>query len=158
LYKNEGVRADSPFRRGPLHTLSDVELITADYVPWFNQQHLGGDALILDHAEIRGSAMLSSVTVTGAVRALGASIGGQLGLEGAKLTNEGGNALILHRADLKGNAYLERVTATGEVRANGASIGGQLDLEGATLTNEGGHALAFDAARLNVKRLADVLR
>jgi hypothetical protein len=50
------------------------------------------------------------------------------------------------------------VTATGEVRANGASIGGQLDLEGATLTNEGGHALAFDAARLNVKRLADVLR
>jgi hypothetical protein len=102
--------------------------------------------------------MLSSVTVTGAVRALGASIGGQLGLEGAKLTNEGGNALILHRADLKGNAYLERVTATGEVRANGASIGGQLDLEGATLTNEGGHALAFDAARLNVRRLADVLR
>jgi hypothetical protein len=23
---------------GPLRTLSDVELITADYVPWFNQQ------------------------------------------------------------------------------------------------------------------------
>ena len=30
LYKNECVRADSPFRRGPLRTLSDVELITAD--------------------------------------------------------------------------------------------------------------------------------
>jgi hypothetical protein len=27
-------------RRGPLHTLSDVEIITADYVRWFNQQHL----------------------------------------------------------------------------------------------------------------------
>ena len=35
LYKNECVRADSPFRRGPLRTLSDVELITADYVAWF---------------------------------------------------------------------------------------------------------------------------
>jgi putative transposase len=34
LYKNECIRADSPFRRGPLRTLSDVELITADYVAW----------------------------------------------------------------------------------------------------------------------------
>ncbi len=34
------VRADSPFRRGPLRTLGDVELITADYVAWYNQQRL----------------------------------------------------------------------------------------------------------------------
>jgi hypothetical protein len=34
LYKNECIRADSPFRRGPLRTLSDVELITTDYVAW----------------------------------------------------------------------------------------------------------------------------
>jgi putative transposase len=40
LYKNECVRADSPFRRGPLHNLGDVELITADYVSWYNQQRL----------------------------------------------------------------------------------------------------------------------
>ena len=40
LYKNECVRADSPFRRGPLRTPGDVELITADYVSWFNQQRL----------------------------------------------------------------------------------------------------------------------
>jgi putative transposase len=40
LYKNECVRADSPFHRGPLHTLGDVEYITADYVAWFNQQRL----------------------------------------------------------------------------------------------------------------------
>ena len=32
LYKNECIRADSPFRRDPLSTLADVELITADYV------------------------------------------------------------------------------------------------------------------------------
>jgi putative transposase len=36
LYKNECVRADSPFRHGPLHTLGDVESITADYVDWYN--------------------------------------------------------------------------------------------------------------------------
>lgn len=40
LYKNECIRVDSPFRRGPLHTLGDVEYITADYVAWFNQQRL----------------------------------------------------------------------------------------------------------------------
>lgn len=40
LYKTECIRADSPFRRGPLRTLSDVETITADYVHWYNQQRL----------------------------------------------------------------------------------------------------------------------
>ena len=40
LYKNECIRADSPFRRGPLNSLGDVEYITADYVAWFNQQRL----------------------------------------------------------------------------------------------------------------------
>lgn len=40
LYKNECVRHDSPFRRGLLHTVGDVELITADYVDWYNQQRL----------------------------------------------------------------------------------------------------------------------
>jgi hypothetical protein len=40
LYKNECICADSPFRRGPLRNLADVELITADYVAWYNQQGL----------------------------------------------------------------------------------------------------------------------
>jgi len=40
LYKNECVRADSPFRRGPLRNLGNVEMITADYIGWFNQQRL----------------------------------------------------------------------------------------------------------------------
>jgi transposase InsO family protein len=40
LYKNECIRADSPFRRGPLRTMSDVELTTADYVAWYNQSRL----------------------------------------------------------------------------------------------------------------------
>lgn len=40
LYKNECVRADSPFRRGPLRNLADVELITAGYISWYNHQRL----------------------------------------------------------------------------------------------------------------------
>ncbi len=30
----------SPFRRGPLQRLVDVELITADYVAWYSRQRL----------------------------------------------------------------------------------------------------------------------
>jgi putative transposase len=40
LYKTECIRADSPFRRGPLNTVSDVEYITADYVAKSNTTRL----------------------------------------------------------------------------------------------------------------------
>ncbi|MFI6218907.1 IS3 family transposase [Nocardia brasiliensis] len=40
LYKTEAVRDDSPFRRGPLTRLADVELLTADWVAWFNESRL----------------------------------------------------------------------------------------------------------------------
>jgi putative transposase len=40
LYKHECIRADSPFRRGLLHTLGDVEMITADWVHWYNTSRL----------------------------------------------------------------------------------------------------------------------
>jgi putative transposase len=40
LYKHECVRADSPFRRGPLDRLSDLEMITADWVHWYNTSRL----------------------------------------------------------------------------------------------------------------------
>lgn len=40
LYKTEAVRKDSPFRRGPLDKLADVELLTADWVHWYNTDRL----------------------------------------------------------------------------------------------------------------------
>ncbi|WP_109560572.1 IS3 family transposase [Mycolicibacter senuensis] len=40
LYKTEAVRDDAPFRRGPLHRLADVELLTADWVHWYNTSRL----------------------------------------------------------------------------------------------------------------------
>ena len=47
LYKNEAIRADSPFRRGPLRQLADVETLTMNYVHWYNQDRLHS---LLDYA------------------------------------------------------------------------------------------------------------
>ena len=60
LYKNECVRADSPFRRGRLNTLGDVEYITADYVAWYN---LSADSLARNEVV---TAQLDQVTVASA--------------------------------------------------------------------------------------------
>jgi putative transposase len=40
LYKNEAVVAGSPFRTGPLRTLSDVETLTMNYVHWYRNERL----------------------------------------------------------------------------------------------------------------------
>ncbi len=40
LYKTEAIRDDSPFRRGPLTRLVDVELLTADWTGWYNQSRI----------------------------------------------------------------------------------------------------------------------
>ncbi len=40
LYKTECVRDDSPFRRGPLATLADIEEATSAWVHWYNTQRL----------------------------------------------------------------------------------------------------------------------
>jgi len=40
LYKTECVRADSPFRHGPIHTLADLEEITSTWVHWYNTRRL----------------------------------------------------------------------------------------------------------------------
>jgi putative transposase len=40
LYKTECIRDDSPFRRGPLNGLSNVEAITANWVHWYNTTRL----------------------------------------------------------------------------------------------------------------------
>ncbi len=62
LYRNECIRADSPFRRGPLNTVGDIEYITADYVAWYNQQRLMHRLGRVPPAE--AEANLSSQTVT----------------------------------------------------------------------------------------------
>jgi hypothetical protein len=102
-----------------------------------------GVALGLDRASIKRYALLDSMTVTGEVWALGASIGSDLSLQGASLTNKGEKALVLEGAEIKGSLRLDSAIVTGEVFAPAATIGGQLNLQGANLTNEGGTALVL---------------
>jgi len=40
LYKTECVREGSPFRNGPLRTLTDLEDITSAWVRWYNANRL----------------------------------------------------------------------------------------------------------------------
>lgn len=40
LYKTECIRAGSPFRRGPLTTLADLEEATSAWVCWYNNERL----------------------------------------------------------------------------------------------------------------------
>lgn len=40
LYKTECIRSDSPFRTGPLTSLSDVENITSRWVSWYNTERI----------------------------------------------------------------------------------------------------------------------
>ena len=40
LYKTECIRDSPPFRRGPIHTLADLEEITSAWVHWYNTRRL----------------------------------------------------------------------------------------------------------------------
>lgn len=83
----------------------------------------------------------------GTVRLLGASIGGQLNLRGAELTNEAGPALFADGVSVGSSAFLDdKFTAIGHgalgtVRLFGATIGGLLSMSGAKVTNNAGPAL-----------------
>jgi len=47
LFKNEATATGSPFRTGPLRSLTDVEAITTNYIDWYNNQRLHS---LLDNA------------------------------------------------------------------------------------------------------------
>jgi hypothetical protein len=112
---------------------------------------VGGTALNLDGARITGGMILDDgFTATGMVRALRATIGGDLTMDGATLTNKHGDALNLDGTHLSGFTLLRNGLTTGVVRAVGATIGGPLVMDGATLTNKHGDALNLDGARTGV--------
>ena len=79
----------------------------------------------------------------------GAEIGGQLGLNGCKLTHPGGDALMLAGAKIGEHVFLEDgFHAIGEVSMVGADIGGQLGLEDAVLENGPVRGLDLQDARI----------
>ena len=116
--------------------------------------NIGGSAVSLDGATVGGALRLTATeacreaTCTGAVRALQATIKGQLRLDGATLSNEGGVALHLQGVTIGGDVSAERLTATGEVTASGSNIAGAFTLDDARLTNPNGSGLSLDGAAI----------
>jgi hypothetical protein len=85
----------------------------------------------------------------GAVRLLGANIGGPLSCTGATFENPRGTALNADRLTTQGGVSLRGTQTKGEVRLSGADLKGNLACDGATFENPGGQALS--AERLSVK-------
>ncbi len=119
---------------------------------YLNGSHLPG--LSADRLEARGDVFLGGVEVEGAIRLLGAKLGGGLDCDGARLRAGGqGDALSADRLEAKGSVFLRGVEAEGEIRLLGANLGGDLDCDGARLSaGEQGDALSADRleARGNV--------
>ena len=84
----------------------------------------------------------------GAVRLLGAHLGGQLDCEGGTFTNDTGPAVIADNltadSDVRLTGQFTGSSDLGTVRLSGAHLGGQLDCEGGTFTNDTGPALYAD--------------
>ena len=91
----------------------------------------------------------------GELRLLGAKIGGQLNLRGARLSNTDGPALNADALRVEQNLLfgtgeaVHRFEAVGELLMLGAHIGGQLDLDGARLSNANGPVLSADGLRVD---------
>ena len=104
--------------------------------------------LTADGAVIKGGVFLShGFSAQGAIRLLGAQIGGNLDCTRATLKVEKGDALSADGAVIKGDVFLrDHFSAQGEIRLLGAQIGGDLSCTGATLEVEKGDALSADGA------------
>ncbi|MGV9295472.1 hypothetical protein [Amycolatopsis sp. NPDC003676] len=120
-----------------------------------------GPALHADRLQTNGNVLLrNGFSATGdsdrgAVRLLGARIGGGLVCHGATLRNSSGPALHADGLQTNGDVFLrEGFSATGDgdngaVRLLGARIGGGLVCHGATLRNNSGPALVADRLQTN---------
>jgi hypothetical protein len=127
-----------------------------------------GDWLTVD----QGLFCRDGFTAHGELRLLGATVGGQLILDGATLSNESGAALLADRLTVAGDMSCgDGFTARGELRLPGAHITSELDfhgaevsgrlvlsgahvtadlvLNGATLSNESGRVLSADRVRVD---------
>ncbi|HRK24687.1 MAG TPA: hypothetical protein PLQ11_07010, partial [Beijerinckiaceae bacterium] len=88
------------------------------------------------------------VEASGAVRLLGARIGGDLACDGGRFLRKGEDALNCDGMSVTGALFLREVEASGEVRLLGARIGGNLVCDGGRFLKKGEDALSCD--RMNV--------
>ncbi|MQP33456.1 hypothetical protein GEO20_15925 [Rhodococcus erythropolis] len=112
-------------------------------------------SLFLDGATITGGLFAKQITSRGAIRAIGATIGGQLNLTGARLNNPGAEVLTLDGATITGAVFAGQIATHGEIRAIGATIDGQLNLTGAHLNNPGKIVLTINKTSIAVGIFAD---
>ena len=115
-----------------------------------------GDALAADGVEVNVGIFLSKAPgetgrfhATGAVRLLGAKIGGQLNCVGGRFENPGGNALTADGMEIRGSAQLGAgLHATGEVSLDGARISDDLSCSGGQFEHLDGIALSANRAEI----------
>lgn len=122
--------------------------ITALFLDGTHTGPIGADGL-----KVKGSVFLRedskhrTFEAQGAVRLLGASIGGDLDCNGGRFLNPGKDtkALNADRLTVKGSVFLgDGFKAQGAVRLLNANIGGNLDCTGGLFRNPGGYALTAD--------------
>ncbi|HEV7625771.1 MAG TPA: hypothetical protein VGO89_04680, partial [Streptomyces sp.] len=109
-----------------------------------------GTALLADQLRVGGGAFLGGIVTHGTFRMLGASVGGNLDLEGARLVAPE-TALFADGLRVSGGVFLGKGLSTvGAVRLAGASIDGQLSLGGAILggTDGAGNSLVADGLQV----------
>ena len=107
--------------------------------------------LVGDGLRISGDLLCrDGFTAKGAVSLLGAQIGGDVSLRGAKLETTDSPALSADGARITGNlSCSDKFTAKGAVHLLSAQIGGNVEFQGAKLENAGTpHALIADRARI----------
>jgi hypothetical protein len=104
---------------------------------------------------LRGGFEAVGAGKNGAVRLLGAHLGGNLDCTGATMRNDTGPALNADRLRVDQNVFLHGrfeavgAGAHGAVRLLGAHVGGQLECSDATMRNDTGSALAADGLQVH---------
>ena len=97
---------------------------------------------------LRGGFTATGAGERGAVRLVGACIGGSLDCSGAALRNDSGPALLADSLQVGQDVQCDRLTADGGV-VLGGHIGRLVYFEGAALNNRGGFALLSDGLKVD---------
>ena len=156
-----GVTAEGEMRMLGAKLGGDLDCSEARFAAETDAAGTPGVAFGADRLDAAGGVVLERVTAKGAVRMLGAKLGGDLDCSEARFAAETdaagtpGVAFGADRLDAAGGVVLERVTAKGAVRLLGAKLGGGLDCTGARFAAEtdaeGTPGDAFSADRLDAK-------
>ncbi|WP_328458046.1 hypothetical protein [Amycolatopsis sp. NBC_00438] len=120
-----------------------------------------GSALSADGMRVEGGVHAVGLRATGSgefgvLCLIGASVGGNVHLDDAELTNDTGAAFSGDRLRIEGNLYAEDLTATGAFRLLGARIDGQAKFTGARFASGSGPAWYADGLRVGDLHLTGV--